>query len=360
MLTGILAVISGRLTDKYGPRFFTIAAGVLLGAGFMLMSRVSAIWQTYLIWGLLIGAGLGCSGNSTVSSIARWFVKKRGLAVSVTIAGFNFGAVIGPIIIQWLISSYGWQKAFFITGLVPIIVNIPLALLLKRDPHQMGIKAYGEDGEGEVKKQSDTAAQELSFASIFKSRVFWTFGLLQFAFGFCMQIIVVHIAPHANDMGIPALIAASILSISAAGRVVGNLTTGFLSERLGGRRVLTGCLALMTLSLVWLIFAGNTAGFFIFAMMFGAASGGVNPLLMLVPAELFGLRNLGIISGALQLFGTTGGALGSPLAGYIFDISGKYQTAFGISVLIGITAITLSVMLQRHKIQPPYSANEKQ
>ena len=355
VLTGILAVISGRLTDKYGPKFFTITAGILLGTGFMLMSQISALWQAYLIWGLLIGAGLGCSGNSTVSSIARWFVKKRGLAISVTIAGFNFGAVIGPLIIQWLISAYDWQRAFLIVGLVPLLVNIPLAMFIKKDPHQMGIKAYGEDEPAEVKRTAEKATEELSFASIAKSRAFWVFGSLQFAFGFCMQTIVVHIAPHANDIGVPALIAASILSIAAAGRAIGNLTTGFLSERLGSRRVLTGCLILMTASLIWLIFARNTIGFFIFALAFGATTGGINPLFMLVPAELFGLKNLGIISGVFQLLGTTGGALGSPLAGYIFDISGEYRTAFGISVLIGITAITLSLFLLRQRVEPRYS-----
>ena len=350
-------MISGRLTDKYGPKIFTISAGILLGAGFMLMSQVSTIWQAYLIWGLVIGAGLGCSGNSTVSSIARWFIKKRGLAISITIAGFNFGAVIGPLIIQWLISNYGWQKAFLIVGLVPILVNLPLALFLKRDPHQMGIKAYGEDEPAEVKRSLDTASRELPFASILRSRLFWIFGLLQFAFGFCMQIVVVHIAPHATDIGIPALIAASILSISAAGRVIGNLTTGFLSERMGSRWVLAGCLIVMTMSLTWLIFARDTAGFFIFAMVFGATSGGVNPLLMLVPAELFGLRNLGIISGVFQLLGTTGGALGSPLAGYIFDISGEYRVAFIISVLIGVIATILSLVLLRDKGKMEYGGN---
>ena len=164
------------------------------------------------------------------------------------------------------------------------------------------------------------------------------------------------IGPEAKE-AIPALIAASILSISAAGRVIGNLTTGFLSERMGSIRVLTGCLIFMTMSLTWLIFARDTTGFFIFAMVFGATSGGVNPLLMLVPAELFGLRNLGIISGVFQLMGTTGGALGSPLAGYIFDISGEYRVAFIISVLIGVIAISLGVVLLRDKGQAELSGN---
>lgn len=342
-------MITGRLTDKYGPKIFTVLAGLSVGTGFMLMSQISTLWQAYLIWGLLIGAGIGCSGNSIVSSIPRWFIKKRGLAISITIAGFNFGAAVGPLIIQWLISAYTWQKAFIIVGFIPLLVNIPLALFLKRNPEQMGIKPYGAEEPAEIRRRIDPPIQELPFASIIKSRLFWVFGFLQFSFGFCMQTVIIHIAPHASDIGIPALAAASILSISAGGRVIGNLATGFLSEWVGSRRVMTGCLVLMTLGLTWLIFTRDIVGFFVFAMIFGTTTGGINPLLMLVPAELFGLRNLGIIAGTFSLLGTIGGALGSPLAGYIFDAAKDYGIAFAISVAMGIIAVILSLVLLRHK-----------
>jgi len=324
----------------------------------MLMSQISTLWHAYLVWGLFLGAGIGCSGNSTVSSIPRWFTKKRGLAISVTIAGFNFGAVVGPLIIQWLISVYGWQKAFFIVGFIPLLVDIPLALFIKRNPEQMGIQPYGADEPAEVNKTIDEAKGELPFTGLLKSRIFWVFGFLQFAFGFCMQTVIIHIVPHATDIGIPALAAASILSIAAGSRVIGNLTTGALSEWLGSRRVMSGSLILMTLGFMWLIFAGNAAGLFIFAVIFGATSGGINPLLMLVPAEMFGLKNLGIISGIFSLLGTVGGALGSPLAGYIYDVSGKYEVAFGVSFLIGLAAFVLSLIILRFKIQVDYNGNK--
>lgn len=324
----------------------------------MLMSQISALWQAYLVWGLFLGAGIGCSGNSTVSSIPRWFTKKRGLAISVTIAGFNFGAVIGPLIIQWLISAYGWQKAFFIVGFIPLLVNIPLALFIKKNPEQMGIQPFGAEEPAEISDAADRTDGEIPFTSLLKSRIFWVFGFLQFAFGFCMQTIIIHIAPHASDIGIPALAAASILSISAGSRVIGNLTTGALSEWLGSRRVMSGSLILMTLGFVWLLFAGNAAGLFIFAVIFGATSGGINPLLMLVPAELFGLKNLGIISGVFSLLGTVGGALGSPLAGYIYDVSGEYEVAFGVSIFIGLAAFILSLVILRFKRQVDYNGNK--
>jgi MFS family permease len=349
VVTGILALVSGRLTDKSGPKIFVIAAGILLGAGFLLMSQVSQLWQAYLAWGILVSGGIGCSGNAMGSSIPRWFTKNRGLAISVTIAGFNFGAVIGPIIIQSLISAIGWQHAFLVIGAIPILVNIPLSFFIKKDPETIGIKKFGEEEPAEEVSTIKLPGQEHPLADIMKTPIFWIFAMTQFAFGFCMQIIVIHIAPHATDIGIPALIAASILSIAAGSRIIGNLGAGFLAEWLGSRKVMVGCFVLMTAGLVWLLFAKNAAGLFIFSIIFGATTGGLNPLFTLVPAEMFGLRDIGIILGIFMVFGTTGGAIGSPLAGYIFDVSGNYETAFIISILIGVIATILSVIVLRDK-----------
>ena len=172
---------------------------------------------------------------------------------------------------------------------------------------------------------------------------------MQFAFGFCMQTIIVHIAPYSTDVGLPAITAASILSIFAVSRLVGNLAAGFFSDRIGGRLILSGCLVLFTLALAWLLFATETWMFYVFAVAFGLASGGIIPLLTIVPAELFGVRYLGAIFGTLFLFDTSGGMLGSPLAGLIFDINKSYRLAFGIDIIVGTLAIILSLILLRYK-----------
>ena len=348
--TGILALIAGRLSDRYGPRIFVTIAGLLLGSGFLLMSQISSLWQVYLVWGLLIGVGLGCSVTPVISTIPRWFSKKRGIALAVTVSGFNFGATVGPILIQWLISNYSWQIAFIVLGMIPLVINIPLAQFLKRNPQQMGLKPYGEDAPAETDLTTDSDTWGLTLTQAVKTWRFWVFASLQFAFGFSMQIVVVHIVPHATDIGIPAIIAATILSISAGGRIVGNLTTGFLADRIRARLVLSFCFIVSTLSLAWLLFVTDISGFFAFAILFGITSGGIIPLLTLVPAELFGLRNLGVFSGAFLLFGTSGGALGSPFAGYIFDVIGSYRVAFTVSVVIGTLAVILSLILTRARV----------
>ncbi len=166
---------------------------------------------------------------------------------------------------------------------------------------------------------------------------------------FCFQIIGVHIVPHAIDIGVSPIIAASIVSISAGCSVIGQLSAGFISDRTGGRLLLIACISLATLALLWLLFAKEIWMLYVFAAMLGLASGGIALLETVVPAELFGLSSLGMILGSLFLFATIGTALGPLLAGSIFDITGSYSLAFLISVIICALAVILSLILLKAK-----------
>lgn len=349
LIGGCLSLISGKLSDRYGPRILVTAAGLSLGTGFLLMSQISLLWQVYVVWGLFIGIALGCSVTPTNSTILRWFTEKRGIAIAIPLAGFNVGAVIVPLFIQWLISAYGWRQSFLILGFIPFIITVPLAQFMKREPQQIELKPYGESRLAEENEPTVSAIPKVSFLQVTKTARFWVFGFMQFAFGFSMQTIIVHITPHAIDVGLSAIIAASILSIVAGGRIVGNLAIGLLSDRIGGRLTLIGCFILLTLTFAWLLFAKESWMFYVFAMAFGFASGGIIPLLAVVPVELFGVEHLGTILGAFFLFGSVGGAIGAPSAGIIFDISGDYKAAFAVSVIIGTLAIILSLILLRYK-----------
>ncbi|MEE8419273.1 MAG: MFS transporter [Dehalococcoidales bacterium] len=346
LLTGIFSLICGRLSDRYGPRTLVTIAGLLISAGFLMMSQINQLWQVYVVWAF-IGSGIGFSATPIISSIPRWFTSKRGIATSIPLAGFNFGATFGPLLIQWLISSHSWQQAFKVLGFIPILLTIPLAQFTKRDPQQINLKPYGEDKPVLTPSSVAPASSGLTFGQILRTWRFWVFGGIQFSHGFFMQIIVIHIAPHASDAGLSALVAASILSIVAGSRIIGVLGTGFLSDRLNGRLLLSVLFTFLTLGLVWLLFAENATGFYLFAIVFGLTSGGIIPLFTLVPAELFGLRNLGAVSGSFLLLATVGGAIGSPLAGYIFDVSGSYNTAFIAGASIATMAFILSLVILR-------------
>ncbi len=158
-----------------------------------------------------------------------------------------------------------------------------------------------------------------------------------------------HIVAHATDIEIPAVTAAGILSFISGITIIGQLVTGFLSDRIGGRPALTVCLSLIILALIWLLFAKEIWMFYVFAVVFGLANGGFTILLPVISAELFGLVSLGVIIGALAVFITLGEGLGSPVSGTIFDITESYRIAFLVGIGICTVAVILSLLLLRYK-----------
>jgi MFS family permease len=347
LLGGGFGILAGRLTDKYGPRALVTVNGVLNGIAFFLMSQIGSLWQVYLIWAFFISIANGCVFVPVISTIPRWFAERRGMAMGITFTGFGLGAMISPLLAQWLISSYGWRQAYIIIGVITVVIIVPLAQLMKHSPQRVGLKPYGETRG--VEDEQPLATVGLSLKKVVKESHFWVFGLIQFCFFFCLQTIFVHIIPHARDIGLPEVVAASLLSTVAGISIIGRNFVGYISDRVGSTLALTACLILATLGLVWLLFAREAWTFYIFAAFFGLAYGGMVPLLTIVAAELFRLESLGVILGGLLLVGLMGEVIGAPLAGIIFDITGSYRIAFLICVVICTAAVILSLVLRRYR-----------
>lgn len=314
------------------------------------MSYISSLWQVYLIWGLLIGVGRGCSLIPVISAVSRWFKEKRGIATGITVAGIGLGGIIWPPLAQGLISSYDWHRAFTILGLIAFVPIISLAQFMKQSPERTGVKAYGETGTV-IDEQSLAATSGLSISQAIKAGRFWVFGAVHFCFMFCVQVLIVHIAPYAMDIGFSEVVAAGILSALAGSSTFGRLAMGFVSDRMGSRLAMILCFGLGTLGLIWILLAQEIWMFYIFAVLFGLAWGGTVPLASLVTAELFGLKSLGAILGGVILCGAVGGSLGSPLAGTIFDIAESYTLAFSICIALCTLAIIFSVILLRYRVK---------
>ena len=269
--------------------------------------------------------------------------------MGLTVTGFGLGGIISPILSQWLISGYGWRQAYTTLGLLIIIIVVPLAQFMKHSPQKMGLKPYGEKETKEDEQSLVSVEEGLSFKQVIKTRRFWIFGVIQMCFLFSIQVIIAHIAPHAVDIGISATIAASIVSIFAATSLIGRNLVGFISDKIGARFALSACLVPLTLALIWLLFSKEVWMFYLFAVLYGIAYGGIVPLQALITGELFGLKFLGMLLAVLMLFSTVGGALGAPLAGYIFDVTRSYSIAFIICIILCVLALVLSLILLRSK-----------
>jgi len=344
LLSGLVAIIMGGLNDRFGPRMVMVICGLFFGLGHLLMSQLNAAWQLYLFYSMLVGIGISATDVVLLSTIARWFVKKRGLMSGIVKAGTGMGIMIMPIVASRLISASGWRTSYVILGIIALVFTISIAQLLRRDPAQKG---QLPDGEKELTASNQNSVERgLSLRQALHTRQFWITCGTYFPICFCVQTILIHIVPYAMDLGIPATNAASILSIIGGASIAGRLVMGSAGDRIGNKRAMIVCFLILVAMLSWLQLAKESWMLYLFAVAYGFAHGGFFALISPMIAELFGTHSHGVIFGVIVFVGTIGAAISPILAGYIFDVTHSYQIAFLILAAFSIIGLTLTILIR--------------
>lgn len=344
IIYGVLGIVVGGLNDRFGPRMVLTLCGLLLGLGYLLMSQVSTLWQMYLFYGVIIGIGMSGVWVPQLSTVARWFIGRRTLMTGIVLAGVSIGQLIGPPVTTRLIAAYDWRLSYLILGGVVLLLVVLFAQFLRRDPTQMGQLPYGVDEGKQPELKSDTQAFSLKEA-VYTAQ-FWVAFSIFFCFGFGVFAIVVHIVPHAIELGISATSAANILSCRGGMSLVGNYVLGGIADRIGNKRIFIVGFIMILAALFWLVPARELWMLYLFAIIFGFAGGGMAASESPLVAGLFGLSSHGLIYGVVHLGFTAGAAAGPVVTGYIFDLTGSYQLAFLVCAAFGIAGIILAAILR--------------
>lgn len=340
---GILSIITGKLSDRFNLRIVTTTCCILLGLGFLLMSRINNIWELYLFYGVVAATGIAGCWTPLIATVARWFIKRRGLMTGIVTSGIGVGDVIIPLVAIRLIYTYDWRTSCIILGGMVLVGAVLAAQFLKRDPRQMGQLPYGES---EVNRGSITPqARGLSFPDAINTRQFWVICAVYFCYGYFIHTITVHIVPHVTELGISPISAANILAVIGGLSVVGRVIAGGTSDRVGIKLSILLNFILAAGVLFWLQLARELWMLYLFAVVIGFAYGGLSSLQSLMAAELFGLKSLGVIIGSLTFSFTIGNAVGVFLAGYIFDSTGSYYPAFWACAVVAVVGFILVLLL---------------
>jgi MFS family permease len=342
-LVGLFSILTGKLTDRFGPRRLVMIYGLILGLGYFLMSRVNSVWELYLCYGLAIGLGTSCADASLLPTAARWFVKNRGIMSGMVKVGTGAGILIMPLVSTWLILSHDWRYAYSVLAIVIPIGLFAGALFLRRDPAEKGLQPYGvseEDSQDPKVYSSYTLQQAL------RSKQLWTACSIYFIVWYCTQTIMIHIVPHAIDLEMSAASAAGMLSAIGASSIAGRLVIGRAIDKIGSQRALTVSLCILAASFAWLLFARQAWMLYLFVPIYGFAHGAFFALMSPLIAELFGIGSHGSIFGVLLFVGQSGGAVGPIIAGRIFDVTKDYQIAFIILMAASIVGLILSLTLK--------------
>jgi len=331
LMMGILAILAGRLSDRYGPRPVLAVSGVAYGLGFVLMSQVTQPWQLFAIFVTFIGLGMSTHDVVTLSTVARWFEARRGMMTAVVKVGTAIGQIVVPLVTVGLMVALGWQDTLVVLGVAAMILLFVAAMAMKPPPVKKA------QNTAQYKVADDDIADGATYVQARADRTFWILCATQFMIMTTLLTIPVHLAVHGLDLGLTQPAAASLLSIVGASSIAGRLSVGGLIDRIGCKHSMALCLAALGVGLAGFAIVSTQWPLFAVVAVYGFAHGGLFVVMSPTVAEYFGMRAHGAIFGTVLFFGTLGGAAGPVLAGLVFDTTGGYLMAFlGLLVLIGV------------------------
>ena len=342
---GALGILAGRLTDKIGPKALSVVISILFGLGYLLLSRLQTPWQLYLIYGLPVALGFGAFDVIILSTVSRWFVRSRGMMSGVVKVGTGSGQVLMPLFAAALIAAYGWRSAYIILGVVIIVLLVAAAQVMRHNPREIGLLPDNDPYEPST-LGSGSRDPGMPLKEIFRTKQFWAINLAEFCSFFCLLTIVVHIVPHAIDLGLAPGTAAGVISAIGGMSIVGRFVLGSAYDRIGGKRSLMICFIILFCSFIWLQVAGSAWMLFLFAVVYGFAHGGLFTVVSPIVAELFGTGSHGVLFGIVLFSGNLAGAISPVLAGRIFDVMGSYRIIFLMLIVVAATGFVLVSLLR--------------
>ena len=328
--SGILGPIQGWLTDRFGPRALIRVGMVIFGIGLLLFSRIDGPVAFFLtFFTMAVGTGLG--GYLPISvALVTWFRRRRSLALSISGMGMALGGLLTPIVVASL-SRFGWRSTAFASGVLVLVVALPLAQLMRHPPETYGLTPDGEPrpDPGHAVRPLDTRSYTAREAMA--TRAFWYISLGHAAALLVVSAVMVHMVIHVTErLGYSLRQAGAVVALLTVMQLTGQLSGGWLGDRFSKRWICAGCMlghaaALMILGLAtafWMVL--------LFAVLHGLSWGMRGPLMAAIRADYFGSGSFGMISGVSSMVIMFGMMLGPLVAGILADRTGSYVPGFTV------------------------------
>lgn len=361
----VAAVVAGRLYDRYGPKWVIAISTVLFSAGYALMATMDSLWQFLLYFGLLNAAGMGGTTIPIFGSIiGNWFEKRRGLAVSLAMAGNCFGQFILIPVFSDMIDTSGWRETSLWIALITFVVSIALAFgVIRGDPEKFGLRPYG--GRDRRLKSTETAGpleqvprapagpRDLTLGEAMRTRSLWMFTVAMFICGSADSLVTTHLVPMVTDYGILNSVAADMLAWLGLLSLAGILLAGPAADAIGNKLPIVITFALRVVLFAILLRFKGSAPFWVFSLGFGLTLLVTAPLTTTLVGALYGVTHIGFISGFINTVHMMGGGLWSYLGGVIFDETGDYDLAFVISAAMAALALVCTLFIREKRHLPP-------
>jgi MFS family permease len=364
VLGGLAAPFAGALIDRYGPRKVMPLGAVITAVALISLGFATSLWHFYLAFGVVAAMGSALLHIVPLTTVvSNWFVRHRGTAIGIVSAGSGAGQLVLMPLMQYLIERIGWRNAYLILGLAILVIpTVLIRLYLYSHPEDRGLTAAEEllprrkrqrvevvvavDGQeverkpGIVRKNEviildqEWAETDWNVGKAVRTFRFWALMLMMAMFAAGFFLISVHLVAYLTDKGYSSGLAAAVVGLQGFINIIGKFAGGWLCDRIGREKTLTlsilifiGCIVLLNLGGVMI----SQAIIYAFAVCYGLGYGIALPALIASTADLFQGKHFGSILGVIILGGFIGGALGTWLGGYFFDLTQAYQVNFWVA-----------------------------
>ena len=363
-LSGVWAPVVGYLVDRVGPRRLLVAGVFLVGTGFILLSRIQTVWHLYMV-AALIAVGLGATaGPVAMAAVTQWFRRKRGRALALmTVGGGSSGVMV--ILLASLIAVFDWRTALLIMGFIQWVICIPLALVVRNRPQDMGLLPDGEPvlaAEQEVVAGQagaptvgaggpgdGVAAREdegLTIGEALRTRSFWLVAIAMGLVGFGSLAVIAHqVAFLEEAVGLSSLTASTAQMAVPIVSLAGRLGFGWLADYVDKRKVLAAAYLFIAVGVLLSATVQSAWQVPLYLIIFAPGWGGSISVRPAFQAEYFGLRAFGSIQGLMFFVASVGSFTGPIFAGAMYDIMDSYRPAFlivGLAALLAAPAVLMA------------------
>lgn len=325
---GIIAFLIGAASDRYGPRPVLLLSAVLVGGLYAVASTINALWHLYLVLGVFLGLGMSSVYLVPTTTVSRWFVEQRGLALGILFSGLNLAYLTGPLMSAYLINSLGWRTTYLVLGAVVWAVAIPASLLTRFPP----------GGSADVPSDRSVPPRGLTVREALADRRFWLLVIAWLLSGFSTMMMAVHLVPYVKDRGVTLESASLALTILGTGTIAGRLLFGVAADRVGTKWTFRFCMTMQIVALTWIVTGPSLGALDVLIFWYGLTGAGSDTTIVTGVVETFGVRAIGAVMGMMSFGWRLGAASGPAVAGFIYDATGAYTIAFGL----GAAALALS------------------
>src|SRR5579863_5269705 len=326
MVFALTFVVAGRIQDKTGPFYCSLAGGILVSLGFFLCSYTTSLSYLFICFGVIGGLGSGFGYATPIPVMAKWFPDKRGLAVGLAVGGYGAGsAIFGPLSQLKLISTYGLPATFRILGAIFLVMTLVGAFLLKNPP-----AGYKPAGWTPMAGSSSGPTRDLSPAEVLRTPRFY-FMWVAYALGCSAGLMVIsQLVPFASSAGIAATsLATMTLVVGAFGNASGRVLSAWMSDKLGRINVLRVMIGISMVAMPLLYAAGaNVVMLYFLVFVVYWCYGTQLSVNGAAASDFWGTRNAGINYGLLFTAWGVAGIIGPRIGGVLYDKYHNYQAAF--------------------------------